>query len=206
MIMGVKTHLSRRAAQAQLLDSSHERSTGARDHGRHCGIGSLAMRPDTVQAPVSPSARRVSGKLSHAVGAMMGVERSLLCVCLLAVTACDREVARVPDPSGRMVAVVRSRNGGATTSVLYVVRLAERGQEWKGSQTVAELYGATVEGHSYGIGVRWVGSDTLELQASTVRDTSLLASVAEVAAINVHVRLVPYSPGTHPTLTLPAYP
>jgi len=139
---------------------------------------------------------------------MTGLRRFLRCMCLLAVTACvrDREVARVPDPSGRVVAVVRSRNGGATTSVLYVVHLAERGEEWKGSETVAELYGATIAGHSYGIGVRWVGPDTLELQASTVRDTSFLASVAEAAGIRVHVRLAPYAPSTHPTLTLPEYP
>jgi hypothetical protein len=117
---------------------------------------------------------------------------------ILSVAACvDRpvewsadEVARIPDQTGVIDAVLFERNGGATTSLGYVVYVVPRGQAVNpaADSVVASLYHATRSDSSYGVNLRWTGANELAVEYLTawqavVRDSSATAGQRDVRIV-----------------------
>lgn len=78
------------------------------------------------------------------------------------------EVARIPSPSGKVVATLVETNGGATTSFGYEVYLASSNSWFQGTK-VAFLYGAVQKDSPsgdvhYGVNLRWNTDSELLIQ------------------------------------------
>ncbi len=112
----------------------------------------------------------------------------LLPVFLLRSCVSNVEVARVPSPDGAVEAVLIERNGGATTSFGYTVRLEEPG--WFGaSEEVASLYGAHRSPCAYGVNLHWAALGRLLIEYQDARYPE--AHTAQIAGRSIEVELKP---------------
>ena len=100
----------------------------------------------------------------------------------------SHEVANVASPNGAFKAVVTESNGGATTSFGYDVSVGpNRNDE---SKRVATLYGATRNADAYGVNVRWIGDDTLQIEYFKAKAVFNVLNAVEVSGHSVRVVLV----------------
>ena len=83
------------------------------------------------------------------------------------------EVARVPSPSGSLVATLIEVNGGATTSFGYEVRIARDGLNLGGTE-VALLYAAVRSEDAYGVNLHWVSDKELRIDYLSAKSAEVL--------------------------------
>ena len=115
---------------------------------------------------------------------------SAACVDRRVVERSADEVARIPDQTGAIDAVLFERNGGATTPFGYAVYVVPRGQpvDPAADSVVASLYHATRSDSSYGVNLRWAGANELAVEYLTawqavVRDSSATAGQRDVRIV-----------------------
>jgi hypothetical protein len=83
------------------------------------------------------------------------------------------EVARVPNLSADLDAVLVETNGGATTSFGYEVFILPRAQKPKRGAALAYLYGAVRNRSAYGANLRWEAKDTLAVEYFDAQNATL---------------------------------
>lgn len=91
----------------------------------------------------------------------------------------NSEVAGVPSPDRRTVAVLAESNGGATTSFGYEVSVGSNSS--KQLEKVATLYGAVRNDQAYGVNLRWTDSRTLRVEYLKAK---ALLNVRSTATVN----------------------
>ena len=83
------------------------------------------------------------------------------------------EVARARSPGGSLEAVVIETNGGATTSFGYEIYVVPAGSAVRKGRRVASLYGAVRNQHAYGVNLRWLTPDSLNVEYLRAKSAKL---------------------------------
>ena len=109
---------------------------------------------------------------------------ALLCGCS-GVT----EVASSANPSGTVVAILKERNGGATTSFGYDVYLRSS-QRFSEEHLVAFIYGATRSDCAYGVNLKWENDTNLSLEYLKSKSTPAEPTPTAIDGIVYSVALV----------------
>ena len=99
-------------------------------------------------------------------------------------------VARTTAPDGQTDAIIIESNGGATTSFWYDVCFARRGENCTTYESAAMLYGAGRNDYSYGVNVRWDGTNDLIIEYQTAQSTKVANApvLPSGQRIDVHLR------------------
>jgi hypothetical protein len=114
----------------------------------------------------------------------------LVLLLVIAPSASEDEVARVPSPEGRFEAVLVETNGGATTSFGYEIHVVPTAGKPNGSPA-ALLYGAVRNESAYGVNLKWESPNRLAVEFLQAKSVELKASELSVAGREVQVALRP---------------
>ena len=101
------------------------------------------------------------------------------------------EVARVPNPSGRVDAVLLEGSGGATTSFGYYVYVVTTGNSVsRRDGSVAKFYDVVRSDSAYGVDLRWESDERLVcdyLRADIVSNTVAVAGAQVVITLRSNI-------------------
>ena len=130
--------------------------------------------------------------------------RALLVLCALAcLGACDmvsrHEVSRVPSPGvPALDAVLVEVNAGAGSTFSYDVFVVAKGTK-PGGPAVATLVGAVRNDEAYGVNLKWVSADHLQLRYLRARSVQQAAPTVRVEGQQIRIE-------SRPGVTDPAAP
>ena len=98
------------------------------------------------------------------------------------------EVFRVLSPSSKVEAILVETNGGATTSYGYVVYL-ERTENKTSKIEVAKFYGAVRSNSAYGVNIKWVSDNELQIEYLEAKSAEILKPSIELENVHYKVNL-----------------
>lgn len=133
--------------------------------------------------------------LRLALGLALGVAVCLIPMILLWTSmfpnpSCSVDtVVRATSPSGRVEALLDEKNCGATTSFAYVVSLRAVASSTTAGVPVASAYGAVRNDDAYGMNLRWIDENTLEVQYWKARWVTVEHPSISIDGVTIEIRM-----------------